>query len=296
MRHGVMIVPEHGWARARCQWILAEELGYDHVWTYDHLKWRWFADRAWHTAIPTLAAAASVTSRVTIGALVGSPNFRHPVSLARDLATLDSISGGRIVCGIGAGAPGFDATVLGQPELTARQRTERFTEFVQLLDALLTRDRVDFTGTWYTADDVTVRPSLDRAGRLPVALAASGPRGMALAAAYADIWVTTGPPNDFTLRPWQSRVAEIAAQVELVEQACVRQGRDPASLRRLLVADVSAGGVTASPGAYLEASEAFADIGITDLVVQWPRPDAPYEGDEEVLVDFAREHLVPATA
>ncbi|MGP3948524.1 LLM class flavin-dependent oxidoreductase [Streptomyces sp. 7N604] len=286
-----MLVPEHAWPRARSQWTLVEELGYDHAWTYDHLKWRWFADRAWHTSTPTMAAAASVTSRITIGALVGSPNFRHPVALARDLATLDSISEGRIVCGVGAGAPGFDASILGQPELTLGQRADRFAEFVELLDALLTQDRVDFDGTWYVAKDVVIRPSLHSRGRLPIALAASGRRGMALAAAFADIWVTTGPPNDFTLRPWPERLPEIAAQIKQVDEACERGGRDPASLRKLLVADVSVGGITASTPSYVEASHAFAELGITDLVVHWPRLDAPYEGDEEVLVDFARNHL-----
>ena len=71
---------------------MAEELGFDHGWTYDHLTWRTFRDSTWFAAVPQLAAAAMVTERVRIGTLVASPNFRHPVPFAKDLITLDDLT------------------------------------------------------------------------------------------------------------------------------------------------------------------------------------------------------------
>src|ERR687892_2840902 len=113
MRVGALILPEHRWVEAAPRWRRAEDLGLDHVWPYDHLTWRSFRDRAWFGAVPTLTAAATVTTRIRIGTLVASPNFRHPVPFAKEVVTLDDVSGGRLTLGIGAGGSGWDATMLG---------------------------------------------------------------------------------------------------------------------------------------------------------------------------------------
>src|ERR671918_474002 len=114
MRVGVVILPELRWSEAAARWGRAEELGFDHAWTYDHLAWRSLRDSAWFGAVPTLAAVAAVTSSIRLGTLVASPNFRHPVPFARELVSLDDVSGGRLTVGLGAGGEGWDATVLGQ--------------------------------------------------------------------------------------------------------------------------------------------------------------------------------------
>ena len=137
VRHGIVILPQDDWAAAARRWRRVEEYGFDHAWTYDHLSWRSLADQRWHATIPTLTAAATVTSRIGLGFFVASPNFRHPVPFAKELATLDDISGGRLSVGVGSGGTGFDAYVLGQEELTPRQRHDRFVEFVDALDVLL---------------------------------------------------------------------------------------------------------------------------------------------------------------
>src|SRR5450631_481901 len=137
MRLGVVILPEHPWREAREIWRRAEELGFDHAWTYDHLAWRSLRDDPWFGAIPTLTAAATVTERIRLGPLVASPNFRHPVSFAKELISLDAISEGRLTLGIGSGGPGWDATVLGAPAWSPRERADRFAEFVELTDRLL---------------------------------------------------------------------------------------------------------------------------------------------------------------
>ncbi|MCU1481668.1 MAG: luciferase [Subtercola sp.] len=151
MRFGIVILPQDPWSIGRRKWMLAEELGFDHAWTYDHLSWRSLADEPWGATLPTLTAAAVVTSRIRLGTFVSSPNFRHPVPFAKEIATLDDVSGGRVTLGVGSGGTGFDAFVLGQATLSPRQRHERFTEFVELLGELLRFEPVAAGGS--TAGD-----------------------------------------------------------------------------------------------------------------------------------------------
>ncbi|MFI6996582.1 LLM class flavin-dependent oxidoreductase [Nocardia sp. NPDC050175] len=291
MKHGIVLLPEHEWKVAADRWRAAEQLGYQHAWTYDHLMWRWLADRNWYGSIPTLTAAATVTSSIGLGLLVATPNFRHPVALAKELVTVDDIASGRLICGLGSGAPGFDASVLGGPDLGARERADRFEAFVELLDTVLVRGSVTKVSRWYTAAGVDFHPRADDAPRLPFAVAATGRRGMALAAGYARYWVTSGPPNDFRMRPLREVVPMLRDQVRAIDAACERVGRDPATLGKLFVGDAAVGGITSSLAAYEDAAGELEEIGITDLVVHWPRLDQPYQGDEQVVVDFAEKHL-----
>src|SRR5262249_43271896 len=110
MRVGVVVLPDRPWPEARRDWELAESLGCDHVWTLDHLTMTAHSAARWHAAMPTLAAAALATHRVRIGVLVATPNLHHPVTLAHELVTLDDLSGGRFVAGLGSGGGGPDAT------------------------------------------------------------------------------------------------------------------------------------------------------------------------------------------
>jgi len=120
VRHGIVILPQQPWAEAKHQWIRAEELGFDHAWTYDHLSWKSLADETWHATVPTLTAAASVTSRIGLGTFVASPNFRHPVAFAKELATLDDVSSGRFLLSVGSVGSGrvTSAAVTGVTDVT----------------------------------------------------------------------------------------------------------------------------------------------------------------------------------
>src|SRR2546430_17583604 len=123
VRVGIVILPEHRWQRAAPRWRAAEEYGFAHAWTYDHLGWRTLVDGPWFDAVPTLTAAALVTERIRLGTFVASPNFRHPVSFARALLSLDDITDGRFVLGLGAGPiAGYDNVVLGGDELPPQVR------------------------------------------------------------------------------------------------------------------------------------------------------------------------------
>jgi len=279
LRLGVVILPELSWSDARVLWRRAEELGFDHAWTYDHLAWRSLRDSPWFGAIPTLTAAAMVTERIRLGTLVASPNFRHPVPLARELITLDDVSRGRCTLGIGAGGTGWDATILDQTPWPPRERAERFAEFVQLIDRLLRERTVSYEGRFYSAKEARTYPGCVQRPRIPFAVAASGPRAMKVAATYGDTWVTTG--DRVAERPLlaDDGVKVVREQLARLDEACERVGRDPTSLRRLVLSGPCLDGGLASVEAFRHTSGIYAAAGVTDLVVHWPRSAEPYAGD-----------------
>jgi alkanesulfonate monooxygenase SsuD/methylene tetrahydromethanopterin reductase-like flavin-dependent oxidoreductase (luciferase family) len=131
------MLPTDPWPATLARAQAIEAMGYDTLWTYDHLSWRRYRDRPWFGSMPWLTGIAASTHRIRVGTLVASPNFRHPVTLAKDAMTLDHVSNGRVTLGIGAGGPGFDATVLGGTAPSPRERAARLAEFVELVDQLL---------------------------------------------------------------------------------------------------------------------------------------------------------------
>lgn len=275
MRHGLTILPEHSWREAAPMWRAAEDLGFDHAWTYDHLVWSGLPDRPWFAAVPTLAAAATVTDRIGLGTFVSSPNYRHPYTYARDVLTLHDLTGGRFICGIGTGGT-LDAGILGD-SLTVRERVDRFAEFVAVLDRLLREDHVDHRGPWFTTVDARTLPGPIRSA-VPLVIAANGPRGVRLAAAYGDGWVTTGSGGD-DLDSWFRGVGELSARLG---DALAGTGRGE-GFARYLSLDASPRFALESAGLYAEMSGRAGELGFTDVITHWPRPDGPYAGDVRVL-------------
>ncbi|MFL6057112.1 MAG: LLM class flavin-dependent oxidoreductase [Actinoallomurus sp.] len=297
LRLSTVILPYRRWQEgSSVAWRRAEELGFHTAYTYDHLSWRSFRDGPWFGAIPTLTAAAGITERMRLGTLVTSPNFRHPVTLAKELISLDDISGGRITLGIGAGGNGFDATALGQEPWTPRERADRFAEFVPLLDRLLTEDSVhgvSYAGQFYSAHEARNIPGCVQRPRLPFAVAATGPRGLQLAARYGQAWVTTGEPKLYeTGTPEQSRQA-LRGQVEKLRKACADVGRDADAIDKILLT-----GFTPDRGRPLESLDAFVDfagehrqLGFTEIVIHWPIPGSEFAADESVFERIATEAI-----
>ncbi|WNF28182.1 LLM class flavin-dependent oxidoreductase [Streptomyces sp. C11-1] len=291
MRLSTVILPIHRWAEGQKIWQRAEDLGFHTAYTYDHLSWRSFRDGPWFGAIPTLTAAATATQRLRLGTLVTSPNFRHPVTLAKELISLDDISGGRITLGIGAGGNGFDATTLGQEAWTPRERADRFAEFVPLLDRLLTEDAVTQRGARYAAEEARNIPGCVQRPRLPFAVAATGPRGLKLAARHGQAWVTTGDPKLYENgTPEQSRAA-LRAQGEKFAAACAEIGRDASEPDRILLT-----GFTPDRNAPLESVDAFVDfaglhaeLGFTEIVLHAPIPDSDFATDPAVFERIVTE-------
>ncbi|WP_029252813.1 LLM class flavin-dependent oxidoreductase [Paraoerskovia marina] len=290
MRLSTCILPIYPWAEGAGIWRRAEELGLDTAYTYDHLSWRSFRDGPWFGAVPTLAAAAATTSRIRLGTLVTSPNFREPVTLAKDLMTLDDVSSGRMTLGIGAGtSSGFDATVFGDDPWPMRERTERFEEFVGLLDRLLTEPAVTYDGTYYSAHEARTIPGCVQDPRVPFVVAGGGPRGMRLAARYGQGWVTTGAslPDDAT--PADSSAA-VASQVSTVRAACEAEGRDPATLHTVLLAGFTPDRLFDSVEAFDDVVGRYAEAGIDEIVLHHPIPDSPFAADLDAYEAVVAHH------
>jgi alkanesulfonate monooxygenase SsuD/methylene tetrahydromethanopterin reductase-like flavin-dependent oxidoreductase (luciferase family) len=287
MRHGIVILPQHSWPAAGDRWRRAEEYGFDHAWTYDHLSWRSLADQPWHATIPTLTAAAMVTSRIGLGLFVASPNFRHPVPFAKELATLDDISGGRLVAGVGSGGTGFDAYVLGQEELSPRERHARFIEFADALDVLLRFEDegsagISFSGEWYTARNARMVGAPTRRPRMPLVIAGNGPKTIRYAATRADGWVTTGGSEDDRERWW----AELAGLARRFDDEYAASGRRD-DITRMVSLDIESDYTLASAAAYEDAVGRAAQLGFTDVIAHWPRAEGIYAGQESVLEEVA---------
>ena len=279
MRFGIVILPELRWSEARHRWRRAEEIGFDHAWTYDHLGWRDLVEGPWFDAVPTLTAAALETSTIRLGTLVASANFRHPVAFARSATALDDVSDGRLLLGLGAGGLGFDATVLGEDELPPKARVARFREFVELLDAVLVNETTTWRGAFFAAVDARSTPGSVQRPRIPFVVAANAPRSIALAAEYGQGWITTGAPAD-DLETWWVSVADRAAQLDA---ALAERGRAPDSIERHLLLDAAPVFSLSSIDAFTEAVERAAALGFTDVITHWPRPDSWYAGDERLL-------------
>jgi alkanesulfonate monooxygenase SsuD/methylene tetrahydromethanopterin reductase-like flavin-dependent oxidoreductase (luciferase family) len=294
MRFGIVILPQDAWSTARRTWQAAEQLGFDHAWTYDHLSWRSLADQPWGATVPTLAAAAAVTSRIRLGTFVASPNFRHPVPFAKEIATIDDISAGRFLLGIGSGGTGFDSFVLGQPEYTPAQRHERFAEFVAGLDLLLRHETpgsggITFDGAWFTAVNARMVGRPAQEPRVPFVIAANGPKGLRLVAEYGAGWVTTGK-DGAEGEEWWSAVAALVARLD---EAAERSGRDPATIERHLSLDSGGFFSLQSVAAFEDAVGRAEQLGFTDVISHWPRAEGVYAGSEAVLEDIASRFLQP---
>ena len=279
MRFGLTILPELPWAELRPRWQAAESMGFDHAWTYDHLVWGGLPESPWYGTVPTLTAAALVTERIGLGTFVSSPNFRHPVVLHRDVQSLDDISGGRLLLGVGTGGD-RDSRILGGAELSTRERVDRFQEFVELLLRLRSEDHVDADGRWFSARDARTLPP---SNGVPLVVAANGPRSLRLAARAGDAWVTTGPKVTSVEEWW----AALDVARRTVEEALDAAGRDPASFRRYLSLDSSPRFSLSSRGFFEEMAGRAEALGFTDVITHWPRPDGPYAGSVAVLEEVA---------
>ncbi len=282
MRFGILILPELRWSSAEQRWRAAEAYGFDHAWTYDHIGWRSLVDGPWFDAVPTLTAAAMVTSRIRLGTLVASPNFRHPVPFARSLLALDDISGGRLVVGVGSGSiKGYDNVVLGGDNLDGlppRQRVDRYREFVEQLDSLLTAERTSISGEYYTSAEARSAPGCVQQPRAPFVVAGNGPRSMRIATRFGQAWITTGKGGD-DVEAWWAGVAELAARFTDIPGS--------AGMDRFLNLDSAPVLSLSSVEYFRDAVGRAADLGFTDVVTHWPREEGVYAARMDTLEEVA---------
>ena len=207
------------YAAVRAFALQAEASGFDSLWVFDHLLYR-FPDQPtmgiWE-AWTILTAIAEATERVEIGALVLCTAFRNPAVLAKMADTLDEVSGGRLILGLGAGwhDPEFAAFGLPNDHLASR-----FEEALSIIRPLLRTGEVEFAGEFYAAEDCVSRPRGPRSEGPPILIASSGPRMLRLTARFADAWNTA----------WLASPEPLVERRGQLEAACRAEGRDPATI------------------------------------------------------------------
>ncbi|HEY3870430.1 MAG TPA: LLM class flavin-dependent oxidoreductase [Actinocrinis sp.] len=292
MRLSTVILPVYRWSEGREVWRRAEQLGFHTAYTFDHLSWREFRDKTWFGALPTLTAAAAATDRLRLGTMVASPNYREPVLFAKDLMTLDDVSGGRVTLGLGAGtATGFDASVLGGEPWGPGERAGRLAEFTGLLDGLLTAPATTYQGKYYAAHEARMIPGCVQSPRIPFHIAATGPRGMRLAARLGQGWITFGAPRDPGSVPAEDCPAVVREQMDRLAEACAQEGRDVAQLEKVLLQGSTQERPLDSLDAFVDYAGRYARIGVTEIVLHWPIPDSSFAADPEVFERIAVEGL-----
>lgn len=249
--------------------LQAEQSGFDSVWVFDHLLFRdpeketvgiW---EAW----TILSALAAATSQVELGTLVMCTAFRNPALLAKMASTVEEVSNGRLILGLGAGwhQPEFDA--FGFP---FDHKVDRFEEALKIIGPLLREGYVDFNGTYYSAPNCELRPRGPRLGGPPILIGAFKPRMLQLTARHADSWNTC----------WLGHAPALAEPRAKLEAACAAEGRDPTTL------DVTVGVSIKYP----DGSEPDEPASNPDKVITGTAQDVANAFQEYAQLDVA--HLI----
>lgn len=220
------------WSELRTIALTAERVGFDSVWVGDHLLYRsGNGVRGPWEAWSVMAALAAVTDRVQIGPLVAATSFHSPPMLAKKAATVDEISGGRFILGLGAGWNRTDYDAFGFP---FDHRASRFEEAFTIIRTLLREGAVDFSGDYYTARDCELVPR-PRPGGPPLMVGSQGPRVLRAALPHVDMW------NAWHV--WfRNNPNGLRAMMSMVDDICVEIGRDPSEVSRTVAIMVQAPG------------------------------------------------------
>jgi alkanesulfonate monooxygenase SsuD/methylene tetrahydromethanopterin reductase-like flavin-dependent oxidoreductase (luciferase family) len=274
-----------------------EDLGFDSIWLGEHLLYRWpdRDPRAPWEAWSTMAAIAAVTSRVEFGPLVACTNFHNPALLAKQATTIDEISGGRLVLGLGAGWNETEFRAFGFPY---DHRVDRFEEAFTIIRTLLRDGRIDFDGRWYQVRDCELLPRGPRPAGPPLMIGSNGPRMLRATVPYVDSW-----------NSWYADIGNrpegVPAIRAIVDEACRDVGRDPTEVERTVAVLVELPGgtgrvqggyskdapapLTGSPAEMAEVLRGFAREGIAhvQLVVD-PITVASIRALEPVLTELDR--------
>jgi alkanesulfonate monooxygenase SsuD/methylene tetrahydromethanopterin reductase-like flavin-dependent oxidoreductase (luciferase family) len=250
------------------RFVLADEIGFDHAWLVDHLMPTDPPhDRPAFEAWTSLAALAALTTRIRLGVLVSSNTFRHPSLLAKQAATVDHISGGRLILGIGTGWYPDEHRRFGIAFPPAPERVERLEEAIEILVRLQGGADTTYRGRHYRIDGARALPRPQQRPRIPLLMAAHRPRMLRLAARYADIW-DTFPTLEGTAT--EGVTTDLAERVAAFDDACRDAGRDPGTIRRSIWVGPEPLG---SASAYSAFVDRYRSLGFTDLMTGLPGPD-----------------------
>lgn len=257
-------------------------MGFDSIWINDHLLFRFrdgprpengwrFPDQlgVWE-GWTWMAALAEATDRVEIGSWVICTGFRNPALLAKMAVTLDEVSAGRLILGVGAGWHDPEHTAFGFP---TDHKVARFEEAMQVIAPLLRTGEVDFHGRYYDISDCAIDPRRPRPAGPPLMIGADGPRMLRITARFADQWNAhyLGDP------------ARLPEQEARFHEACLEVGRDPATVETTVGEWIVFSDLAPSPAAHVRATEGthgalieligrYEELGVKHLMLQTINP------------------------
>jgi len=224
------------WPELRAIARTAEQVGLDSIWLGDHLLYRYDSGETrgpWE-AWTTLAGLAEATERVALGPLVAATAFHSPFMLAKQAATVDEISGGRLVLGIGAGWNPVEFAALGAP---FDHRVSRFEEAFTIVRTLLAEGAIDFEGEFFSARDAELLPRSARPGGPPILIGSSGPRMLAATILHVAAW-------NAWYADTENSPGGVPALRDVVDGAARAAGRDPGEIERTVAVQVRMPGGT----------------------------------------------------
>ena len=285
---------------------LADRLGFHSLWFVDHMWSRGLPDLDHLEAWTLMAATAAVTERLRIGSLVLCNSYRNPALLAKMAATLDHVSGGRLLLGLGAGWMDEEYRAYGYPLPSARVRIEQLEEALTIIKLMFTQQRATFQGKYYAVDEAVNNPKPLQQPHPPILIGGAGERRLLrVVAEHANIWncpnnVAQELPHKLdVLRTHCQSIGRDPGSIEVSEQCVMVLGRDERSLRQKMqfarkalgaVFDVEKTSLRGTPDQLIDAIHARSRQGVTFFTTLFGDLNQP-----ETLELFA-EKVAPAFA
>ena len=296
MRFSFWPAPSNPWSETLSACQHAERVGFDGVWFSDHfMPFQGSVDGPIHECWTALAGLAAAVPRVRVGSIVTGNTYRHPAVLAKQAATVDHISGGRCVLGLGAGWQENEHLAYGIEYDTVKGRLDRLDEACAVITSLLRTERTTFDGDHYRLREAPLSPKPVHP-RLPLLIGGGGEkRTLRIAARWADEWNIWGEP------------ALMAAKGAVLARHCESIGRDPAEIAHSAVAllflsddeafltkmrerDHGRATIVGTPAQVVEIVGAYAAAGVDELIIPdftMPDPDRKRETLERFMVEVA---------
>lgn len=272
MRFSIWPDLDEPWPELRALVRHADSTGWDTVYVEDHFITHSESDGPLLEATGTLAALAAATERITLGTLVLSVTYRHPAVIANWAATVDQVSAGRLVLGLGAGWEEHEHAAYGFPLGSPGERVDRFVEGLAVVQGLLTQSRTTVDGRYFQVTDAACEPKPHQ-DHVPILVGANGPRMLGVVAEHADRW-----------NMWGSR-EQVAEKAAVLDAHCERLGRDPGSIERstqtmLCVTDAPArarsfleehrdrrAAIAGTAAEVADRIAAYAEVGVDEFIV-----------------------------
>jgi alkanesulfonate monooxygenase SsuD/methylene tetrahydromethanopterin reductase-like flavin-dependent oxidoreductase (luciferase family) len=289
LRFQVLVIPNVPWSEYVDRFVRLEELGFDVAAVPDHFCDWGNPSGPWLEAWTCMAAIAARTSRIRLTTCVSQMPLRNPAVLAHQAITVDQISGGRVELGLGTGLT-IDPTyeMIGIDNWTARERADRFGEYVELISQLVTERVTVYDGQFYSAHGAVMNPGSAQSPRLPIMVAALGPQMMRHAVLHADIWNSLSFAKSF-----EEQLDELSDRCLTVDELCAEYDRNRDTLRRSYTMFDPTARASGGAIAYYESDDLFVDMvkrvidcGIDEISLYYPGLPAQLPAFERIARDI----------